>query len=312
VLAVLVTTFTGATVASADRDHPDHDRRWRPTQPRGASPTTRQPSTTTTATTTARATTAEPANTAPSTTAGPPPSTAAPQARFWAPAPSAPWQWQLTTPVDTTVDVPVYDIDLFDNAKSVIDELHAQGRKVICYLDAGAWESYRPDADRFPASVIGTSTGWSGERWLDIRQIDVIGPIIEDRLDLAVAKGCDAVEPDQDNGWENNPGFPITREQSITWNIWVANAAHARGLSVGLKNSIGETAELEPHFDWALNEECFQYDECELLAPFTEAGKAVLQVEYKTDPRVFCPEARARGFSSMKKSLDLDQSRTPC
>lgn len=241
-----------------------------------------------------------------------PPAPPVRQAAFWAPEPGAPWQWQLTTPVDTSVDVPVYDIDLFDNPKSVIDELHRKGRKVICYFDAGAWESYRPDADHFPKSVIGKPTGWEGERWLDIRQVQVIGPLIEARLDMAVSKGCDAVEPDQDNGWENDPGFPITREESIAWNIWVADAAHARGLSVGLKNSVTETAELEPYFDWNLNEECFQYQECELLEPFTRAGKAVLQVEYATDPRDFCPQARALGFASMRKNLELDAARMAC
>ena len=198
------------------------------------------------------------------------------------------------------------------NPKSVIDELHRKGRKVICYFDAGAWESYRPDADHFPKSVVGKPTGWEGERWLDIRQVQVIGPLIEARLDMAVAKGCDAVEPDQDNGWENDPGFPITREESIAWNIWVADAAHARGLSVGLKNSVTETAELEPYFDWNLNEECFQYQECELLEPFTRAGKAVLQVEYATDPRDFCPRASALGFASMRKNLELDAARMAC
>jgi hypothetical protein len=238
--------------------------------------------------------------------------TSRPRSGFWSPQPGAPWQWQLTEPVDQSVDVPVYDIDLFENPKSVIDSLHAAGRKVICYLDTGAWESYRPDADEFPESVIGNSTGWEGERWLDIRQIDVVGPIIGRRMDLAVAKGCDAIEPDQNNGWENNPGFPITRADSIAWNIWVARAAHARGLSVGLKNSITETAELEPYFDWALNEECFQYDECELLQPFIDAGKAVLQVEYALDTARFCPAARQLGFASMRKRLDLDAWRQPC
>jgi hypothetical protein len=241
----------------------------------------------------------------------PPPAPPA-DAHFWAPAPGAPWQWQLTVPVDQRVDVPVYDIDVFDNPKSVVDSLHAQGRKVICYMDAGAWESYRPDAGSFPRSVIGNGTGWDNERWLDIRQIGIIGPIIAARMDLAVSKGCDAIEPDQDNGWENNPGFQITREDSIRWNIWVAETAHSKGLSVGLKNSTGETAELEPYFDWDLNEQCFQFGECQKLVPFLHAGKPVLQVEYQGDPAQFCAKADTLGFSSMKKHLDLDAWRIPC
>jgi len=40
---------------------------------------------------------------------------------------------------------------------------------------------------------------------------------------------------------------------------------------------------LEPLFDWALNEECLSYDECDLLKPFLEAGKAVFHVEYVDD-----------------------------
>lgn len=280
-----------------------------------SSTTTLAPSTAPAAATTTTIT-AGPTTSTPATTAPPAPRTTQPSPHpttgLWSPEPGAPWQWQLTEPVDRSVDVPVYDIDLFENAKAVIDALHGAGHKVICYLDTGAWESYRPDAGEFPEDVIGNSTGWEGERWLDVRQIDVIGPIIGRRMDLAVAKGCDAIEPDQNNGWENDPGFPITRADSIAWNIWVAEAAHSRGLSVGLKNSITETAELEPYFDWALNEECFQYNECDLLQPFLDAGKAVLQVEYALDTAEFCPQAKALGFSSMRKRLLLDAWREPC
>lgn len=245
---------------------------------------------------------------------GAPPAPSAPRepAARWSPEPGDPWQWQLTEPVDLTVDVPVFDIDLFENPQAVIDSLHGKGRRVICYVVTGAWEAYRPDAGEFPAEVIGNPTGWEDERWLDIRRIDVIGPIIGRRIALAAAKGCDAIEPDQNNGWENDSGFPLTRADSIAWNIWVAGEAHAQGLSVGLKNSIGETVELEPYFDWALNEECFQYDECDLLKPFIDAGKAVLQVEYLLEVDHFCDEARALGFSSMRKRLDLDAWREPC
>jgi len=89
--------------------------------------------------------------------------------------PTTTWQWQIQGAIDQTVDAQMFDIDLFDarpgeiNA-GVIDSLHSKGKKVLCYLDTGAWESYRPDANQFPASVIGNSTGWSGEKWLDIRE----------------------------------------------------------------------------------------------------------------------------------------------
>ena len=41
--------------------------------------------------------------------------------------------------------------------------------------------------------------------------------------------------------------------------------AHSRGLEVGLKNDVEQVGQLVGYFDWQLNEECFQYDECEAL-----------------------------------------------
>ncbi len=48
-----------------------------------------------------------------------------------------------------------------------------------------------------------------------------------------------------------------------------------------LKNDLGQVRDLLPYFDAALNEQCFQYDECNRLRPFMSAGKAVFTVEYR-------------------------------
>ena len=133
------------------------------------------------------------------------------------------------------------------------------------------------------------------------------------RFDLAAEIGCDGVEPDQNNPWGNHPGFPITKAVQHRWYLEVAAQAHARGLSVGMKNGI-ETVDAGTvaAFDWALNEECFQYAECRRMTPFIDAGKAVFQVEYRGDPGVFCPKAIAFGFSTLKKKLKLDAWRLAC
>jgi hypothetical protein len=238
----------------------------------------------------------------------------------WRPAPGTTWQWQITERVDETVPAQMFDVDLFDardgeiNA-GVIGRLHAKGAVVICYMDSGAWESYRPDASEFPASVIGNSTGWSGERWLDIRPQSwpLIEPIIVERMKLAVSLGCDGIEPDQNNPVGNNPGFPITYADEKAWYLEIASQAHALGLSVGMKNGIEIVdSELVGAFDWALNEECFQYRECDAMKQFVAAGKAVFQVEYQGDTASFCPSANSYGFSSMKKRLALDAWRATC
>ena len=235
---------------------------------------------------------------------------------WWQPAVGATWQWQLDQPVDLSFDVAVYDVDLFDTDASVVASLHAQGRKVICYLSAGSWEEWRPDAGQFPAAVIGNDYGgWPGEKWLDIRQIDALAPIIRARLDLCRDKGFDAVEPDNIDGYTNDTGFPLTYADQLAYNRWLAEEARARGLSIGLKNDSEQTADLLPYFDWALTEDCFDQGWCAEMSPFISAGKPVFAAEY-TDTGIttadFCPQAAALQFSAILKNRDLDAWMEPC
>ncbi len=232
---------------------------------------------------------------------------------IWVPSPGTSWQWQLTQPVDTHVDVAMFDIDLFETPESTIEELHAEGKVVICYFSAGSYEKWRPDASFYPDEVIGKPLeGWPDEKWLDIRRLDLLAPLIEARLDLAVSKGCDGVEPDNVDGYANDTGFPLSHEDQLHFNRWLAMQAHIRGLSVGLKNDLDQVEDLEPYFDWALNEKCFTYDECDKLLPFIQAGKAVFGVEYDMEPDEFCSKANAMGFDFLKKDYDLDAWRVPC
>ena len=232
---------------------------------------------------------------------------------IWHPPLKTSWQWQLTTPIDEKVNVQMFDIDMFDNDASVVASLHTKSRKVLCYIDVGTWENWRPDAKKFPKSVLGKHNGWPGERWLDIRRIDILGPIMRARMDLCQAKGFDGMEPDNVDGYANDTGFPLTYQDQIRYNSFVvAKSAHARGLSVGLKNDLDQIADLLPSFDWALDEQCFQYNECSKLLPFIKADKAVFEVEYFRRPSKFCPEANSLNFNSTKKHLSLDAYRVPC
>jgi hypothetical protein len=173
----------------------------------------------------------------------------------WVPAPVTSWQWQLSGKIDRSVDAEMYDVDMFETPSTVVGQLHAAGRRVVCYIDAGTWEDWRPDAGEYPDSVKGKPNGWPGERWLDIRRLDVLGPILEARLDRCASKGFDAVEFDNLDGYQN---------------------------------------------------------ECRKLAPFTSAGKAVMEVEYRLRTTQFCPQANQRNFNSLKKHLRLDAYRVPC
>jgi hypothetical protein len=243
--------------------------------------------------------------------AGPAALAAAPH--VWRPAPNTTWQWQLSSTVDTSVPAQMYDIDLFDNSAGVVSSLHARGTRVVCYISAGSYERGRPDSGRFPRAALGRPLeGWPGERWLDIRRLDLLGPIMKRRLDLCAKKGFDGVEADNVDGYSNRSGFALTAAHQLRYNRFLARAAHARGLSIGLKNDLDQVRALEPQFDWALNEQCFQYSECERLTPFVRAGKAVFNVEYELETGAFCPAAAQLGLMSMRKRLDLDAWREPC
>ncbi|GAA2522101.1 MULTISPECIES: endo alpha-1,4 polygalactosaminidase [Streptomyces] len=230
----------------------------------------------------------------------------------WQPRPGTGWQWQLSGRLDTSVDVPVYDIDGFDHSGETVAKLHRDGRKVICYLSAGAWEDFRPDADDFPASVIGRGNGWEGERWLDIRRVDVLEPIMAERVDMCRDKGFDAVEPDNMDGYRNRTGFPLTARDQLRYNRLVARLAHERGLAVGLKNDLDQIPQLVGDFDFAVNEQCAQYGECAALTPFVEAGKAVFHAEYELPTGRFCAQSRRLGLSSLLKKYELGAWRRAC
>lgn len=245
---------------------------------------------------------------------------------WWRPRPGVTWRWQITGRVAVQGGVVMQDLDLFDARpgeinSGIIPRLHRLGVRVICYVDTGAWESYRPDARLFPRTVIGAQTyasngrPWSGEHWLDIRRRSWsrFAPIIWRRFDLARTLGCDGVEPDQNNPVGNHPGFPITLADQKAWYLEVARQAHARGLSVGQKNGIETTDSDTVHaFDWDLNEECFQYDECRVLERYVRAGKAVFSAEYTRFSALICARSRRLGFSTIFKHLDLGPWERPC
>lgn len=242
------------------------------------------------------------------------PTLASPVMNWWLPAPGLSWQWQLSEPpAEPFLDVAVYDIDLFDAEASLVNTLKAQGIQVICYISAGSWEDWRPDADQFPQEVLGKEyVGWAGEKWLDIRALDALAPLLRARLDLCAAKGFDAIEPDNIDGFTNDTGFPLTYADQLAFNIWLAQEAHARGLSIGLKNDAEQATELVPYFDWALVEDCFAQGWCEMMTSFIAAGKTVFAAEY-TDNwsetqflRRVCPQAMALGFSAILKNRELD------
>tara|TARA_R110001583_G_scaffold49303_2_gene154306 strand:- start:365 stop:1213 length:849 start_codon:yes stop_codon:yes gene_type:complete len=225
----------------------------------------------------------------------------------------ATWQWQLSGEVNNSYSVNMYDIDLFDSSKVLIQQIQSANMKVICYFSAGSYEDWRTDASDFTSADLGNPLdGWPGESWLDIRSANV-SSIMKKRLDLAVQKGCDGVEPDNMDGYTQNSGFNLTPENQLKYNRMIANEAHQRNLSVGLKNDLDQISELVDYYDFALNEQCFKYSECELLIPFINNGKPVFNAEYDQEyiesenaREKICTDSLNMAFSTLILPISLD------
>ncbi len=210
------------------------------------------------------------------------------------------WQWQLNGTLNLGYNVDLYDVDLFDTSKKTIRLLHKDGKKVICYFSAGSYEDWREDADRFAENVKGMQMdGWD-ELWLDIRD-DTLKTIMRHRMQLAKEKGCDGVEADNVDAYVNKSGFPLQAQEQLAYNKFLAKEAHTRGLCIGLKNDLNQVEQLVEYFDFAVNEQCNEYNECEKLKPFINADKAVLNAEYIDDSRYKTQDAKDALCKKMKK-----------
>ena len=242
-------------------------------------------------------------------------STDAPPGGRWLPHPGLTWQWQLQGTVDQTVDAQVFDIDLFDTPKETIDALHRAGKKVICYFDT-AYEPNRPDSGKLLPFIGDPIAGWPGQYWLDIRQKPVQDVMIA-RINLAVTKTCDAIEPDDVDVASNDTKLGITPADQLAFITILDHVVHKHDVAIALKNDLAQIPDLVDLVDFAIDEECFKYNECDALTPFITRNKAVFQAEY-TDTDLaaqgatVCPGAIQRNFDTIIKRVDLGVDRFSC
>lgn len=238
---------------------------------------------------------------------------------LWQPAVGTSWQIILQGPLtESAIDVDVYDIDLFDNEASIITWAHSKNRKVICYFSAGSYEDWRPDAGSFKPGDYGNALdGWEGENWLNTKSANA-RDIMLARVDLAAEKGCDGIDPDNIDGYGNDNGLGLTKEDAVDYVTFLADAARARNMSMGLKNGAEIMNQVLDIVQWDVVEQCLEYQECASYKPFINAGKPVFQIEYPTEgssssltaqrQKGICGDAGIpQGFSTVLKNMNLDE-----
>jgi hypothetical protein len=251
------------------------------------------------------------------------------------------WQWEIGhalsltsasdmgTGVDTFAGTPapdptVYDIDGILNPASTVAALHARGDRAVCYLEVGSAGDYYTAAQEGTTTTyyaqlqaagdLGAAMQGYPEYYLDLRSSSTV-TIIESMIRQQCAgKGFDAVEPDIDDSYTDSTGFPITEAVNVAFDTTLAGFAHGLGLGWAQKNGDDATfaVALEPTADFVLDEQCFQYSTCGAFAPYSSAGKAVLEVEYSLATSQFCPAANADDYDAMLMNVNLSGGRQPC
>ena len=185
------------------------------------------------------------------------------------------------------------------------------GHIVQCYFSVGTMEPFRADVKAnkaaWQSAVVAQMADWD-EGWLDLTKLPLLKQLQMPRFTRAKAKGCDALELDNVDCYDNdecasNTGNNLSRAQvmalQITYNTWQVETAHALGMSVSLKNALDLIPKMVDLYDFAVNEQCAQFNECSAYKPFLAQNKAVLNVEYKTNA-AWCAKARSLGIRSLQ------------
>jgi hypothetical protein len=230
------------------------------------------------------------------------------------------WDWQIGASADAAIIPPIgsqmIDVDGFNVSAAKVAALHAAGLKVVCYLDVGSYETGRPDSADYPAALrLSEDPDWPGEWFLDTRDVfksgSVLAGILNKRFQMCADKGFDAVEPDNLDNWDANRSI-LTEQDQVDFDGWVADAVHALGISVALKNCpelvtrLDRTGQrLVDKFDFELDEQCQEYSECGSFTEFTKSGKAIFDVEYKSNLTLSCSQFGSLSINALKKDLDL-------
>lgn len=201
----------------------------------------------------------------------------------------------------------IYEVDMFYTPEATIRKMNELGQKVICYFSAATAENWRDDYSQFQRQDLGKELpDWPGERYLDIRRSNVF-EVIKKRVDLAASKGCNAIEPDnvgefshfsfsmntlsyvsRTDVYSNDNGFTpeIVPGDTVAYLHKVSAYARSKGMSVGIKNCIEILGDIFDDVDFAISEECVQYQNCTAYSNFTTAprpnteAKPVFEVEY--------------------------------
>ncbi|KAF2673983.1 endo alpha-1,4 polygalactosaminidase precursor [Microthyrium microscopicum] len=238
-----------------------------------------------------------------------------PKADVWQPELTPKWQIILSSTLNSASrivpsDAKVWDLDVFETSASTISKLQDAGSKVICYYSAGTSEEGRNDLGGLTSSDYGKGLpDWPGEKYINIKS-DRVWSVMKGRIDMAKEKGCDAVDPDNMDGYSNDNGLGLTQADAIAFVKKQSSYAHSLGMSIGLKNAEEILDQVQDSIEFAVNEECTKTGRCAWYNNLLAAQKPVFHIEYgsKSDSNTYCLKSMSNGnqFATVIKHLSLD------
>lgn len=185
----------------------------------------------------------------------------------------------------------------------------AKGLYNICYVNAfqaqpdalSWWQENHPGLilkDKNNHTVM--DENW-GEALLDTStgaKRNELAAIVGRWIDGCAKSGFQAVEPDNLDSYERSKGL-LTKTDNSAFAKLIVQKAHAKGLAIGQKNTAEMLSEhTKTGFDFAVAEECAEYNECGSYAKAYD--NRVYVIEYEDD-------GFHKACSSWGKSLSIVQ-----
>jgi hypothetical protein len=172
----------------------------------------------------------------------------------------------------------------------------ASGLYNICYVngfptqseDGGVWLTKHPTLVlRSTSGKRVIDPGWLDEMILEVSTASkraAIASVMDVTIDRCKSGGFNAIEFDNlDSYSRSHSAFPLAA--NIAAAKLFVQRAHINGLAAGQKNTteLGARGRDQVHFDFAVAEECYRYNECG--ATTKVYGARVLDIEYTDDLR---------------------------
>lgn len=190
----------------------------------------------------------------------------------------------------------------------------AAGLYNVCYVNAFQvqpdaldwWEDKHPDLilrDKNNDPVI--DEDWD-EALLDTSTADKrtrLAKVVGEWVNGCAKSGFQAVEPDNLDSYERSGGR-LTKAHNVAFAKLLADRAHTAGLAIGQKNTTAMVSDrTKIGFDFAVAEECGQYDECgDYVAAF---GNNVIVIEYTDSGRRKACSAFGTRLSIVQRDVDV-------